>query len=548
MKLYYKFLLLIFAFTLATSCSKDELDVKNPNEPSLASLETELGIVNFTQGATYRNGFVSLKYSDGVTGLALGTGFHEMWADIVGAEAANVYMNQIGAPYSVFLDNGTEVANPGSPRSQAELIKNNNTNSQAGQNPLYYVWAYSYSLNNIANIILANADGVAFSGNAAVKRDVLKAWAYWWKGYAYSKVGSEYIAGLIIDEPLKTNGNYKTNTEILAEAESNFDKAETILATLSDDADYNTFLGRLIPDFFQAGKGNPPSPQEWIRSINTYRARNIVANKRIEDMTAGDWNQVLTLTANGVRSTDNVFTIRANAAGDVISANTGTIAVKSTGNPNGEATYKISERFIQDFQPGDDRLANNFKQLTTPWIGESARGNSFNTRWQLLDGGNGDAGVVVFSTKVPLAQETYIGPTYEENQLLRAEALIYTNSVNSGLQLIDEVRDYQGAGLAALDGSGLSQANAIVQLKSERRIALLFRYVAFYDVRRYGTIDPIADGGGRTGAIVIDRNGVLNTNATIDYRFMDYFHVPDNELAYNPPADGSAPVVNEKFD
>jgi len=46
--------------------------------------------------------------------------------------------------------------------------------------------------------------------------------------------------------------------------------------------------------------------------------------------------------------------------------------------------------------------------------------------------------------------------------------------------------------------------------------------------------------------VVIDKAGVVSTNATINYGFLDYWDVPDNELAYNPPASGSAPVKNPK--
>ena len=40
--------------------------------------------------------------------------------------------------------------------------------------------------------------------------------------------------------------------------------------------------------------------------------------------------------------------------------------------------------------------------------------------------------------------------------------------------------------------------------------------------------------------------GVVSTNATIDYNYLDYWDVPDNELAYNPAAAGSAPIVNPR--
>jgi hypothetical protein len=57
-------------------------------------------------------------------------------------------------------------------------------------------------------------------------------------------------------------------------------------------------------------------------------------------------------------------------------------------------------------------------------------------------------------------------------------------------------------------------------------------------------IKPLAAGGGRTNAVVLKTTGVVDLNASIDYNFIDYWDVPDNELAYNIPAAGSAAVVN----
>jgi starch-binding outer membrane protein, SusD/RagB family len=59
-----------------------------------------------------------------------------------------------------------------------------------------------------------------------------------------------------------------------------------------------------------------------------------------------------------------------------------------------------------------------------------------------------------------------------------------------------------------------------------------------------GLIKAVSAGGGRTGATAITNAGVVSTNATIDYNYIDYWDVPGNELTYNPPAAGSAPVVN----
>ena len=130
---------------------------------------------------------------------------------------------------------------------------------------------------------------------------------------------------------------------------------------------------------------------------------------------------------------------------------------------------------------------------------------------------------------------------------MKAEALINTaGSIDAGLALVDAVRTTQGAGLAAVSGTGLTLAQAKEELRRERRVALPFIGLSFYDARRYGIIDPVSAGGGRNGAVVITGSGAVNTNATIEYRFLDYWDVPDNELVYNPPASGSAPVKNPK--
>jgi hypothetical protein len=72
---------------------------------------------------------------------------------------------------------------------------------------------------------------------------------------------------------------------------------------------------------------------------------------------------------------------------------------------------------------------------------------------------------------------------------------------------------------------------------------LAFRGVSFYDARRWGLTEK---GSGRTNAVVLDKTGVVNTKATIHYNFLDYYDVPDNELAYNPAGSGSAPTKNPK--
>ncbi|GAB3023472.1 RagB/SusD family nutrient uptake outer membrane protein [Spirosoma pulveris] len=542
MKRYIKTTVLSLALVSLLGACKEQLDVKNPNQPTPASASTETGVIALAQGSVYINGFRDgIKYSDGVPGYFWtgAVGFHELMGDVVGEEAANVYGNQVGMPDLVTLDDGTKVANPSAVNTQIALLRTVNTNANAGANPLFYEWAYMYNLNNAMNNVIDIVNSTTFSGtSAAAKKNTVLAWAYWWKGYAYSRIGSIYYAGLINDKTGATNGNYVTKEKIIAEANKNLDQAATLLTTLGTDAAYTATITSLVPQFNQVGKGVPPTTDMWKRSINTLKARNILVNTTAATMTPAQWGQILTLTNDGVKSTDNVFTGRSTDNADFISSVNGSMAAKSTGTP-GTVTYKISERLIQDFPAGDKRLTNNFTQLAAPALFNSDRGNSFNTRWQLVNGGKGQAGVVVLSNLNVGAYELYLAGTYEENELMKAEAKLYTGDIAGALASIDAVRSFQGAGLAPLSGLTLDAAKE--ELRKERRVALAFRGLSFYDARRWEVISK-----GRTGAVVVDKAGKVNTNATITYNFLDYWDVPDNELVYNPAAAGSAPVKNPK--
>jgi len=67
----------------------------------------------------------------------------------------------------------------------------------------------------------------------------------------------------------------------------------------------------------------------------------------------------------------------------------------------------------------------------------------------------------------------------------------------------------------------LNLAAAQEELRRERRVALVFRGRAFYDARRWGVIFDITKGGGRKGAVALSSTGVLSSNATINYDFLD---------------------------
>ena len=545
-----KLIIGILSLTLGISSCKKELDITNPNQPTPQSAASEIGVISLGQGSIYYNGFYSLKYSDGVYGRfwAGATGFHEMMGDIIGVEAANAYINQIGCPNKVVTDGGTTILNPSAVNTQYALLRSVNVNSQQGGNPGFYEWSYMYNMITSANSVEDIANKTSFSGGAtaaATKLATIKAWTNFWRGYAYSRIGSFYYAGLINNGVNgQTNGNYVTKEAILAEAEANFARAVTNINAATSATDYNSVLGGLIPSFVQKGKGTVPSPAAWIRNINTLRARNILVNTLTTALTAAQLTQIQSLTTNGITATDPVFTGRTDANGDFLGT---TIADKVQSTATATGTYKLSERLVQEFYPGDKRFTQNVRPLS-PGIGNfnQDRGNSFNTRWTLYNGGNNIPGVITWSNTTPGANEITLCGSYEENALMLAEALIRqgsTATIDAGVALIDAVRTYQGAGLAPI-GAGQTQAAALEFLRRERRVALAFKGLSFYDARRYDLINPLKS---RTGCVLLSGTaGVLNTNATITYGFLDYWDVPDNELAYNPAATGSAPVKNPK--
>lgn len=543
---YNKLSFLILATGLFFSSCKKDLAIENPNFPTPQSLNSETGIVSYASGGIYVNGFKTVKYTDGVFGpfWSGAAGFHELMADVIGADAANAFLNQLGAPEKVIHDDASVVLNPNAPNKQIALIRQANTNQQAGNNFLYYEWAYMYNLISSCNLLLEKTDGVSFTGDAASKKAAIKAWAYWWKGFAYSRIGSIYYAGLINNLYQITSSTYVTKEAIITEANSNLDKAVVAANSAPSAGEFTATWGKIIPPFIQVGLGGSQSPAMLARNVNTIKARNLLVNKTVSAMTAGDWASVITLTTAGITTTDNIFTIRTDARGDLFTA--GQIVMGRTqSNIPGGATYKLSERWVQEFKAGDLRKTQNVVQ-GTPYLGQADRGNAHFTRFALKDGGTGLAGVAIYANSAVGAYELHLAGDYEENQLMRAEALINTSQIDAGLAFIDAIRIRQGAGLAAVSGTGLTLAQAREELRRERRIVLAFRGISFYDARRWKVIDAISTGGGRFGAVALKNTGVVSTNATIEYNYLDYWDVPGNELTYNPPDAASTAVVNPK--
>ena len=515
----------LLATVTFSSCKKSILDLKDPNQPGLEALNSEEGLLRAGLGIYSKFG---LEYF----WLALTN--HNIMGDNTFSSVGNYSWRWVNQPTQIILDNGT-VVTPPQGGSQGSELKTRNSRAFTNDNVFFNEWAAMYLVNNQANLILSKVDdaSIIFSGNAAVKRSALKAWAYWWKGFAYSRIGSLYIAGIVTDELNKTNSDFKTSPQMIEAAKVNFDKAIAALNEVTDATAFTAVMNVVIPSVTKTGKGGNLTAAEFIRQINTYKARNILVNKRIEQMTSADWTEILTLTQNGLTSTDKILTMRTAEVNAVLgNASAGWSPWRLLSN----AWEFASERWVQDFQPNDARKTRNLTQRATNIVNNSGRGIQYGTRWSLvpIESGGDYVSQAAGRAEIPM------GCTYEENALTRAEALIRTGQINDGLKLIDDVRTYQRASLPALAGTNLNEANAFLQLRSERRIALFLKNTSFYDARRFGW--AVKDGR-RTGCVVLSADNVLNTNATIVYNYLDYFDVPMNELDFNTPGTGSPEVV-----
>jgi len=540
------FLIGLLLFT-TQSCKEELADITNTNAPTLESLKRETGIYSFAKGGVYINGFGGY-YGSIDDGLGNGLhmivyGMHDSMGDLIYVPWGNNNFKYIDNPTDFTLDDNTVVPMPIG-ISQPYETKLRNDRAFGATNGMLPEWTYMYTLNNACNVLLANLDAPIYTGDEATKKNTLKAWAYFWKGYAYSRIGSIYVAGLIIDEAYKTNGDFVTNNEILAEATKNFDLASTALGSVPSTTDYDAVMNAIIPGYC-AHENGIPTPAAWIRNINTMKARNLLANKRVADMTAGDWTQLKSLADAGITDSDAIFVIKTTPTPSESIFSDNVFGSNSLYTATNDPTYFISERLIQDYRPGDDRFENNFDLLPSPEVNRRGRGLGFGTRYFLVDGGNELNDAFTYVHTAPGIDNHFMAGSYEENELMRAEAEIQLGNIAVGVGLIDNVRNFQNANLAPIN-AGSTKAEALEELRSERRVSLLFRGLGFYDLRRNGVTDDKSKGGGRAGTVVLSNipgTPLLNTNAFINYNYLSYWDVPANELVFNNPTTGSAPVV-----
>jgi hypothetical protein len=480
-----------------------DLEVINKNEPTLITLETENGVMGAALGIHWPSDYWRFWWTV--------QGFHEIMGDNTYVAWGNYSWRWAQQNTWIDLDDGTRVAGG----SQEEELTSRNTRGQQWDNPFRPEWQVMYYMNNQANMILDKLETTEFSGDAETKRSTLKAWCLWNKAFAYSRIGSIYKYGLIANEYGVLSDNYVDHNGMIVEANRLFDEAIVILQGLTDGGAYTSTLGNCVPSYWH--DGGLPSPQEWIRSINSYKARNLLVNTRVADMTPADWNTVQTLADAGIQEGDAYFYVSDDPdllAGSTMAA---------------EFEYGwmfVSERMVQDFKPGDDRFTRNFVQ-TVPEINVRSRGIQFGSEWALVSDGD-------YSTLEFGLIKYAVGVSYEENELMLAEAKINSGDIDGGLAHIDAVRQYQNAQLADVANTGLTLAQAKEELRRERRIGLYTRGLAFYDARRWGVIDDVSAGGGRTGCWVWADDGTKNTNATFNYNYMSYWDVPANETDFNP--------------
>lgn len=514
------FIVAILAGVLG-SCSKDSLKLQNPNEPGTEALTTELGMQKAALGI-----YNPMRYSEDFYYPWFVLTNHNIMGDVTTVSAGNFgwrYVNQVA---SITRPNGT-VVTPPIGGTQIEMLAQYNTRDMGNSNPTAHEWIPMYGVIGHANLMLSSLDEVSFTGSASeieVKKNTYKAWFSWWKGFAYSRIGSIYAKGLIVNSYAETVTNYVSNTEILAEAKRNFEVAKSALSGISDgNTIYETLMGAFIPSHFQVGNGGIITPSMFVRNINTYLARNILVNKYASELTTSELTEIETLATAGVQQGDKIFTIRSYSDGDLC------FVYQTAWSPYRLLVgwENISERLIQDFKSGDNRLTRNIRTLSSAIYNPRGRGLSYGTRYGAVDGGD-YASTTTGQAEIPMAG------SYEENQLMLAEAKIRKNDIDGGLAHIDAVRTYQNAQLTAVANTGLNQTQALEELRSERRVGLFQKGVAFYDARRWGVLKPVTQGGGRTNAnVVVAADGTVES-CTIDYTYKEWFDVPAQETDFNP--------------
>jgi starch-binding outer membrane protein, SusD/RagB family len=540
-----RYLIYITIITIiAGACKKSSLELNDPNYPTPEqSLTTEAGLKNFSLGILQK--MVAEVPDEGTSNIFhIALTNHSIMGDEAYVPYGNYGLRWVDQVYKITLPNGTVITNPNGVDQKTQL-KSFDSRDAGERNAFQYEWASCYYIIGQANQLLTALDNAALnlSGDAANKKNIFKAWALFWKGYAYSRIGSMYLAGIITNESGKTNGDFVDHTAIMAEADKVLNECLTTLNAISETADYSDIMKAIVASFND--NTNVVTPAMWKRQIYSLQARNLLANTKLPEMTTAKWQQIITLTNQGIQATDYIFRFGMDPSGSY-DISSGFYHPYAFIGEVQQFSF-VSERLIQEFKPGDNRFKIGFVPFSVPKVNERGRGLQFGTRWNpvfIEDGGlyatGNNRGLVPWAC------------SYEENALMKAEALIRTGSIEQGLQLVDAVRDFQNSGLAHVAGTGLNATQALEEFRRERRVALFLWGTAFYDARRWGVTKPASQGGGRANAIVIipgnllspPQTGSIPTPCFMEYNYMDYWDVPQNELDFNTPGNITIPLKN----
>src|SRR5579864_8120963 len=162
---------------LGTSSCKKQLNVGDPNDPTLSTnATTESGIEMLATGGVYTNGFHNGDDWLGNSYFSLPYGYSELLGDVVTAEAANQLINQISLPDYIILDDGTKPPGNTAPSRTVVRLGNTRAATGAGNNPFYYQWLNMYALNSACNTVLAQLPQIKFSGDSTTKKATIQAW------------------------------------------------------------------------------------------------------------------------------------------------------------------------------------------------------------------------------------------------------------------------------------------------------------------------------------------------------------------------------------
>ena len=530
------------------SCRKSQLNIINPNAPTAFSLTSENGIYDFALGIVNKQ-FGQVQNAGYINLFVIALTQHSIMGDELFSPYGNFGFRWANQVYSIQPSTrSTPVINPIG-KTQLSTLQSYNKREAGESNVFLYEWNFAYNYITQCNQLLAalNNDKLTFSGSpseVSTKKAVLRSWAYWWKGYAYSRIGSVYLAGLIVNDAGITTNNYISHDAIIEEANNNLDLAIASLESIGGSSSiYKSTMQAITASY------NSPEklidPLMWIHNINTLKARNIIANTKNSEMSLADWDEIIALTQNGISESDNVFVqgMTIDGKNDVAGGFFHPYILLGTTQ---EFTF-VSERLIQEFYEDDHRLAENFVMNGVYPPNIRGRGLQFGTRWtvkNIEDGGN-------FATNNNQGTIS-IAATFEENELMKAEALINTGHIEEGLRIVDQIRAFQHAGIPEVSNTGLNIEQANSELRRERRVALFMRGTAFYDARRWGLTKPIVEGGGRNDAVVYLPVNYLESGSAspdvrlsvMDYNYVDYFDVPANEFDFNIPSVISVPIKN----